>query len=219
VIRLRVYVLVVSAGPGALAAKKATTTIPIVFIGVSDPVELGIVASLARPGGNITGTSLALSEGFAGKYVELLVEAVPKVSPIAVLWNSTNSAAATSVKEVQVAARAVQVRPDLVDVRNSAERDRAFAAIAASGARGLIVTGDQLFFSNRAELVEFANTRRLPGIYFFREFAHDGGLMAYGASLADSFRRAAIYVDRILKGASRAIFPSSNPPSSNSSST
>ena len=210
-IRLKVDVLVVSGAFGTLIAQKATTTIPIVFIGVADPVGQGIVASLARPGRNITGTSLALGEGFAGKYVELLKEAVPKIEQIAVLWNSTNTAAATYVKEVQAAARALHVRSDLVDVRNAADLERAFAAIAASSARGLVVTADQLFFSHRAKVVQFASNRRMPAIYFFRDFVDNGGLMAYGASLADSFRRAAIYVDRIFKGVKPADLPVEQP--------
>ncbi len=115
------------------------------------------------------------------------------------------------MKDLQVAARVLQVRADLVDVRNPAELDRAFATIAASSARGLIVTADQLFFSHRAELVQFASNRRLPAIYFFRDFVNEGGLMAYGASLADSFRRGAIYVDRIFKGAKPADLPIEQP--------
>jgi putative tryptophan/tyrosine transport system substrate-binding protein len=210
-IQRKVDVLVVSGIFAALAAQKATTTIPIVFLGVTDPVGQGVVASLARPAGNITGTSLAMGDGFAGKYVELLKEAVPKVEQIAVLYNSTNSAAATYVKEVRIAARAAQVRIDLIDARNSHEMDRAFAAIAASRARGLIVTGDPHFFANRAKLLQFASKRRLPAMYFFKDFVDDGGLMAYGASLADAFRRGAIYVDRILKGARPGDLPVEQP--------
>ncbi len=210
-IRLKVDVLVVSGIFGVRAAKRATTTIPIVFLGVTDPVGSGIVASLAHPGGNITGTSVALGEGFVGKWVELLKEAAPKASQVAVLWNSSNPTAATYLKEVQGTAQAVQVRLDLVDARNLAELDRSFAAIAASRARGLIVTADPFFFSNRAKLLQFASTRRLPAIYFFRDFVDDGGLMAYGPSLADSFRRAATYVDRIFKGAKPGDLPVEQP--------
>jgi putative tryptophan/tyrosine transport system substrate-binding protein len=210
-IRLNVDVLVVSGIAAALAAQRATSTIPIVFLGVSDPVGQGLVTSLARPGGNITGTSLALGEGFAGKWVELLKEAVPRLSQAAVLWNSTNPVAPTFVNEVQVAARALHVKLELADVRNIAELDHAFAAIAASSTGGLIVTPDPFFFAHRAKLVQFAYSRRLPTIYFFRDFVDDGGLMAYGASLAEAFRRSASYVDRILKGAKPAELPIEQP--------
>jgi putative tryptophan/tyrosine transport system substrate-binding protein len=211
VIRLEVDVLVVSGIAAALAAQNATTTIPIVFLGVSDPAGQGLVASLARPGANITGTSLALGEGFAGKWVELLKEAVPRLSQVAVLWNSTNPVAPTFVNEVQAAARALRVKVELADVRNVTEVDSAFAVIAASTAGGLIVTPDPLFFAHRARLVQFASSRRLPAIYFFRDFVDDGGLMAYGASLAEAFRRAASYVDRILKGAKPGDLPVEQP--------
>lgn len=210
-IRLKVDVLVVSGIFGALAAQKATTTIPIVFLGVADPVGQGVVVSLARPGGNITGTSVALGEGFAGKWVELLKQAVPKVTHVAVLLNSANSAAATYRKEVQAAARTVRLRIDVIDVRNRAALDGALAVIAAGSAQGLIVTPDQLFFTHRAALVQFASNRRLPAIYFLRDFVDDGGFMAYGASLVDSFRRGATYVDRIIKGAKPADLPVEQP--------
>jgi putative ABC transport system substrate-binding protein len=210
-IGLKVDVLVVSGIFGALAARKATTTVPVVFLGVADPVGQGVVVSLARPGGNITGTSLALGEGFAAKWVELLKEAVPKAMHVAVLLNSSNSAAATHTKEVQAAARAVGVRTDILDVRNRAALDSALAAIAAGGAQGLIVTSDQLFFAHRSTLVQFAANRRLPAMYFFKDFVDEGGLMAYGASLGDSFRRGATYVDRILKGAKPADLPVEQP--------
>jgi putative ABC transport system substrate-binding protein len=210
-IRLEVDVLVVSGIAAALAAHKATTTIPIVFLGVADPVGQGLVASLARPGANVTGTSLALGEGFAGKWVELLKEAVPKVSQAAVLWNSTNPTGRTFVNEVQLAARALHVKLELSDVRNLAELDGTLAAIAASRPGGLIVTADPFFFAQRARLVQFANSRQLPAVYFFRDFVDDGGLMAYGPSLAEAFRRAASYVDRILKGARPAELPIEQP--------
>jgi putative tryptophan/tyrosine transport system substrate-binding protein len=210
-LRLKVDVVVVSGIFGALAAQKATTTVPIVFLGVADPVGQGVVASLARPGGNITGSSLALGEGFAGKWVELLKEAVPKVTRVAVLLNSANSAAATYRKEVQAAARAARLRIDVIDVRNRGALDGALAAIAAGSAQGLIVTPDQLFFTHRTTLVQFASNRRLPAIYFLKDFVDDGGLMAYGASLVDSFRRGASYVDRIFKGAKPSDLPVEQP--------
>jgi putative ABC transport system substrate-binding protein len=210
-IRLKVDVLVVGSTPGALAAKRATTAIPIVFAGVPDPVAQGIVASLARPGGNITGISMAIGEGFAGKWVELLKEAAPNISHVAALWNSTNPAATTFVKEVQAAARALNVRLDVFAAGNLSQLDGAFAAIGAGGARGVIVTADPFFFSNRATLVQFASSRRLPAMYFTKDFVDAGGLMAYGPSLATSYRRAATYVDKILKGAKPADLPIEQP--------
>ena len=185
-IRLKVDVLVVSGAVGVLAAKKATTTVPIVFLGVGDPVGSGIVASLARPGGNITGTSIALGEGFAGKWLELLKEAVPSLSHVAVLWNSANPTAATYLKEMRGTAQAVLVRLDLLEARNVAALDDSFAAIAASRARGLIVTADPLLFSESSQALTVRQRQAS---------VDDGGLMAYGPSLADAFRRAATHVE------------------------
>jgi ABC-type uncharacterized transport system substrate-binding protein len=206
-LRLKVDVLVVGSTDGALAAKRATTTAPIVFAGVPDPVAQGIVASLAHPGGNITGSSLGIGEGFARKYVEFLKEALPNVSHLAAIWNSSSPAAPTFVEEMQVAARAFNARLDLVDVRSVAELDGAFAKIAASNAGGLIVVAHPLFGLHATRFVQFAATRRLPAMYFFSDFVRLGGLMAYGPSLADSFRLAAGYVDKILKGAKPADLP------------
>jgi putative ABC transport system substrate-binding protein len=141
-LRLKVDVLVVGSPVGALAAKSATSTIPVVFAGVGDPVGQGIVASLARPGGNITGFSLGLGDGFAGKWVELLKEAVPHVSHLAVVWNSASPVTAKIVKEVRASAKVLKVRLHLVEVRNLTQFDSAFTTIAASNARGLIVTPD-----------------------------------------------------------------------------
>ena len=210
-IRLKVDVLVVGSTPGVLAAKRATATVPIVFAGVPDPVAQGVVASLARPGRNITGISMAIGEGFAAKWVELLKEAAPSVSHLAVLWNSTNPAAATFVKEVQAAARVLNVKLDLVAVGNVTQLDSAFAAITASPARDVIVTADPFFYTNRIRLVQFAASRRLPAAYFVRDFVDAGGLMAYGPSLAESYRRAATDVDKILKGAKPGDLPVEQP--------
>ena len=196
VIRLKVDVLVVGSSAGALAAKRATTTVPIVFTGLIDPVDLGIVASLARPGGNITGVTFGVGgSGFAGKWVELLKQAVPSVSRIAVLWNSAGPASASLVREMEVAARTLKVKLDVLDAGNAPNLERAFAAIRASGAQAIIVTNDPFFVANRAQLVQFAASKRLPAVYFIKLFADAGGLMAYGGSLEDSYRRAAKYVD------------------------
>ncbi len=210
-LRLKVDVLVCGSTLTALAAKKATTTVPIVFASVFDPVASGIVASLGRPGGNITGAAIGVGEGFAGKWVELLKEAVPSVSHVAALTNPANPASLGSVREMEAAARTLKVRLDVLDAGNAANLDRALAAIGASAAQGIIVTNDPFFTANRAKLIQFAATKRLPAVYFFKVFADAGSLMAYGANLEDSFRRAAAYVDKILKGAKPADLPIDQP--------
>ncbi len=201
-IRLKVDVLVAGSPAAAVAAKKASTTVPIVFAGVGDPVASGIVASLARPGGNITGSAVGVSDpAFGGKWLELLREAAPGVSHVALLANRSNTSNSPYFKGVETAARASKVRLDIFDAGNPVELDRALAAIAASGAQGMIVTTDPFLFTARATLVSFAASKRLPAIYFFKNFADAGGLMSYGASIEESYRRAAVYVDKILKGA------------------
>jgi putative ABC transport system substrate-binding protein len=212
VLRLKVDVLVVGSTPAARAANKATTTVPIVFASLFDPVGAGIVASLARPGGNITGAAIGVGgSGFAGKWVELLKEAVPDLSHIAVLANSANPANAASQREIEAAARALNVKLDVLDVGNTTNLDRALATISASGAQAVIVTNDPFFTPNRAKLVQFAASNRLPAVYFFKVFAESGGLMVYGASLEDSYRTAAKYVDKIFRGAKPADLPIEQP--------
>jgi putative ABC transport system substrate-binding protein len=211
VIRLKVDVLVVGATIGARAAKAATTTVPVVFAGSSDPVAGGIVANLARPGGNITGFSLAYGDGFAGKWLDLLKEAAPAVAHVAVFWSSSNAAAARFVKELQGAAQMLKVRLDAHHAANLAELDEAFTAIRGSGARGLIVTPSPFSITQGERLVQFAASTRLPAMYFVEDFADAGGLMSYGPSIADSYRRAATYVDRILKGAKPGDLPVEQP--------
>jgi len=211
-IRLKVDVLVVVSTATALAAKRATTTVPIVFVSVIDPVAPGLVASLARPGGNITGVAGWVGgAGFAGKWMELLKEAVPHVSHVAVLSNSANPQTARQLQEIQVAARTLKVKVDLLDAGNATNLDKAFAAIGARGAQGIIVAGDPFFTANRTRLIEFATSKRLPAVYFYKLFADAGGLITYGANLEDSHRRAATYVDKILKGAKPADLPVEQP--------
>lgn len=209
-IQLKVDVLVVGSTLGARAAMRATTTIPIVFAGSSDPVAGGVVTNLARPGGNITGFSLAYGDGFAGKWLELLKEAsnVPHVS---VIWNSANAAAAKYLKEVETAAGILRVRLDAHQASKNSELEVAFAAIAGGGTRGLIVMPSPFFAANVDKLVQFAASRQLPAIYFDDGFVHAGGLMSYGPSVADSYRRAAAHVDRILKGAKPGELPVEQP--------
>ena len=208
---LKVDVLVVGSTAGALAAKKATSQVPIVFAGLLDPVGSGIVASFARPGGNITGATMGVGEGFAGKWVDLLKEAVPGMSHIAAFSNSASAPTMESVREMQAAARTLNVRLDVLDTGSLTKLERAFAAIGTSGARGVIVPNDPFLFSQRAKLVHFAASKRLPAMYFTNDFVDIGGLMSYGASLAESYRRAATYVDKILKGAKPVNLPIERP--------
>ena len=211
-IRLKVDLLVVASTATALAAKEATTTIPIVFVSVIDPVTPGIVANLARPGGNITGVTAWIgSSGFAGKWVALLKEAAPHVSHVAVLSNSANRQTATQLSEIQAAAQTLRMKADVHDAGNAASLDKALAAIGATGAKGIVVAGDPVFTANRAKLIGFATSKRLPAVYFWKLFAESGGLLAYGASQEESYRRAATYVDKILKGARPADLPVEQP--------
>jgi putative tryptophan/tyrosine transport system substrate-binding protein len=207
-----VDVLVVGSTPAALAAKRATTTVPIVFASLFDPVGAGVVASLARPGGNITGAAIGVGgSGLGGKWVELLKEAVPDAAHIAVLWNPANPASAASVREIEAAAQTLKVKLDVLDAGNATNLDRAFATISSGGAHAIIVTNDPFFTPNRGKLVQFAERKRLPAMCFFKAFAEAGGLMVYGASLEESYRKAAIYVDKILKGAKPADLPIEQP--------
>jgi putative ABC transport system substrate-binding protein len=211
VIRSKVDVLVVGATIGARAAKSATTSMPIVFAGSSDPVAGGIVTNLARPEANITGLSLAIGEGFAGKWLELLKEAVPHASRCAALWSSSNASAARFVKELELAARALSVGLDVYHASAPSELDQAIAAIGSSGPHGLVVTPSPFSASNRDKLVQFAMSKRLPAMYFDEEFADAGGLLSYGPSIVDAYRLAATYVDKILKGAKPGDLPIEQP--------
>ena len=202
-----VDVLVVGATIGARAAKRATTTIPIVFAGSSDPVAGGIVSSLRRPGGNITGISLAYGDGFAGKWIELLHDAVPGLSRAAVLWSSSNKAASRFVNELRLAAGKLGIALEVHHAKDLPELDAALAAIRSGDAQGLVVTPSPFAASQRRGLVAFAAQQRLPAIYFFASFANAGGLMTYGPDIADAYRRAAFLVDKILKGAKPGDLP------------
>jgi putative tryptophan/tyrosine transport system substrate-binding protein len=211
VVQQKPDVLVVVSTSTALSAKKATTTIPIVFASVFDPVAAGLVASLARPGGNLTGTAMGVGGDFGGKWVELLKEAVPSLSRVAVLWNSANQSSAQSAKAIQAAAQKLGVDLVLFDAGSAAALDAGLKAAAGGRFDGLIIAPDPYFNANRAKLVQFAAGRRLPAVYFFRSFADAGGLMAYGANNAESIRAAAKHVDRILKGAKPADLPVDQP--------
>jgi putative tryptophan/tyrosine transport system substrate-binding protein len=212
-VRLKVDIIVVSGGNRLIqAAKNATKTIPIVMTGGGgDPVELGLIESLARPGGNVTGITI-LSRELGGKRLELLKEAVPKVARVAVLYDPALPASALAVKEVlPVAARALGLTVRSWEVRASGDFDRVFAAPNKERPDGLYVHGGPLMAANGKRIADFALKSRLPSIYQSKEAVDAGGLMYYGADIADSYRRVAYFVDRILKGAKPADLPVEQP--------
>jgi putative ABC transport system substrate-binding protein len=211
VVQLRVDVLVAVAATATRAAKEATTTIPIVSVAVQDPVALGLVQSLARPGGNITGPTLTGGLAIAGKQLELLKETVPRVSRVAVLWNPTNPMLAQQVRDMEVEARALRVQLQPVEARGPEEFDGAFAAVVRASAGALLVATDPVFAFHRTQLSSLAARNRLPAMYGLRDHVEAGGLMAYGASVPDLYRSAATYVDKILKGAKPADLPMEQP--------
>jgi putative tryptophan/tyrosine transport system substrate-binding protein len=208
-VRLKVDVIVVGGGTIAVwAAKNATKTIPIVMAGRGiDPVEAGVVESLARPGGNVTGITLLATE-LGGKRLELLKEAVPKLARVAVLYDPANLPSIREVKEVlPVAARALGLTVRSWEVRDADGFERVFAALNKQRPDGFYVTGGPLMIANEKRIVGFALKSRLPSMYQNRGAVDAGGLMSYGADLADSYRRVAYFVDRILKGAKPADLP------------
>jgi putative tryptophan/tyrosine transport system substrate-binding protein len=209
-VRSKVDILMVPNMPAALAAKQATSTIPIVMVAISDPVGNGLVASLARPGGNITGLA-AFPPEFVGKQLEFLKDVLPTVSRVAVLWNPANPVAALVVRAADVAAQALGVQLHLVEARGPDAFDRAFAAMTRAHAGALLVLGDAMMLPHRRRLAELAATSHLPTMHDQRRFVEAGGLFCYGASLPDQWRRAATYVDKILKGAKPADLPVEQP--------
>jgi len=206
---LKMDVLVVGTSQAALAVKKATGTIPIVMIG-ADPVGLGVVASLARPGGNVTGLS-AFNEEIIGKRLELLKELVPGLARLAVLRNPMMAAHATFWQETEVAARKLGVALQPLEVLGPEDFEVAFGAATRGNAQALIAFDDTLTLAHRPRIVTLAASSRLPAMYGFREFPDDGGLMSYGTSFVVLFRRAATFVDKILKGAKPADLPIEQP--------
>jgi len=209
-VRLKVDVIVTNSAPGVLAAKKVTKTIPIIFLSAADPIGSGLVDSLARPGGNVTG-STTLGPELAGKRLELLKEAFPKVSRVAVLWNPANPAHTQERRETEVAAQGLGVQLQSVEVRSVNDFDNAFSAITNEHAQVLLTTPDPLNNSQDKRIIEFATKNRLPAMYANPEFVDRGGLMSYGPSYADMYRRTATYVDKILKGAKPADLPVEQP--------
>jgi putative ABC transport system substrate-binding protein len=202
----RVAVFFASPIPAALAAKAATATIPIVFAIGSDPVETGLVASLNRPGGNVTGATF-LSIELGAKRLELLHDLVPKIASIALLVNPNNPNAAVQTKEIQAATSALGLQLTLLSAGSQSDFDNAFATLVGQRSDALVVSADPFFFSHRDQLVALAMRHSVPAIYYAREFAVAGGLISYASSFGDSFRQAATYVGRILKGDKPADLP------------
>ncbi len=211
-VRLKVDVIVTWAPPAIQAAKEATETtpIPIVMGGIIDPITTGVVTSLARPGGNITGLSNMTPE-LVGKQLEMLKEVVPKVSRVAVLGNPANAGNGPQMREAEVAARVLRVRLQFLEARDFEQIDSAFAAMTRERAGALIVLVNAMLADHRTRIADLAAKRRLPTVSGQREFAEAGGLMAYGASISDTYRRAATYVDKILKGTKPADLPVEQP--------
>ena len=209
-VALKVDVIVTWGTPATRAAKAATKTLPIVTAAIFDPVGTGLVASLARPGGNITGVSNGAAE-LSGKNFELLKEVTPRIKRIAVLWNPANPAHPAIFREAQVAAAATRLQIQSIGVSDVDELDRALARMNEERPGGVIVLQDPMLQANRRRIVDFVALHRLPAMYERREWVDAGGLMSYGVSFAANFRRAAAYVDKILKGAKPADLPVEQP--------
>jgi putative ABC transport system substrate-binding protein len=209
-VRLKVDVLLTPGTPGALALKTATKTIPIVFFDVTDPVAAGLVDTLARPGGNITGFS-SVEALLAGKRLELLKEAVPKISRVAVLWNPHDPSSAQQWKESQLAARELGLQLLSMEVSSADQFENAFKAATQMRSSALFAVSNALAASNQIRLTELATRYRLPAIYGQASFATSGGLISYGPDQTERFRRAAVMVDKILRGAKPADLPVEQP--------
>jgi len=209
-VRLNVSVMVTWGTPAARAAKNATTTIPIVTAAVVDPVGTGLIASLARPGGNLTGVTTGGAE-LSRKSLELLREVVPEVTRIAVIGNPANPVIPIMIRETRVAAQALDVQIQTVEASDRDTLDRAFATMSRERPGGLLVLQDPVLHAHRQRIVDFAAKNRLPAMYERKPWVEAGGLMSYGVSFPGSFHRAAYFVDRILKGAKPADLPAEQP--------
>jgi putative ABC transport system substrate-binding protein len=209
-VQLKPDVLVVSVTEAALAAKNATSTIPIVMVSVPDPVAAGLVPSLARPGGNVTGLSRQTRD-LIGKTLQLLREALPETVRVDLLANPTEPLSSTMVGDAKEAAKLLGVQLKIVEVRAPAELERAFSTMHADGAGALLVVSGAGFYLNRAQIVRLALRNRLPSVFQNREFVEAGGLLSYAPSTAANYRRAAVFVDKILKGAKPADLPIEQP--------
>jgi putative ABC transport system substrate-binding protein len=209
-VRLKVDVIVAGAAPAPEAAQRATSMIPIVMANHNDPVGSGLVVSLARPGRNVTGLSTIAPE-LVGKRLQLLKEAVPGISRVAVLWNPTVTTQALELREAKVAAESLKVQLQLLEARAPSDFAAAFSAMTKGRAGGVLILNSSMFYAERTRIAEIAAQSRVPAIYAVKEFAEAGGLMTYGINLHENFRRAATYVDKILKGAKPADLPVEQP--------
>ena len=210
-VRLKVDVIVAGPSPSARAAKNATATIPIVMTGVGFPDELGLVASLARPGGNVTGVAFSVGPEIFGKGLELLKEVAPKLRRVAILSNPRNPGHTVAIRNVKDAARSLGLQPLFMETVGPEELDGAFTAMARERVAALLVVTDPLFVAQRAQVADLAARIRRPAVYSVREFVEAGGLMSYGPSLIAQYRRAAVFVDKILRGTKPADLPVEQP--------
>jgi len=209
-VRLKVNIIITGGAPATAAVQRAALAIPVVFV-VADPIGSGFARSLAHPGGNMTGLSLAIEEQFSGKWLELLKEAAPQVSRVAYLWNPANHSSASSWEAMQGLAPRVGVTLQSAEVRDPKDIDAALAAIIRDRAEGVILDSDVVMAANQARIVEFAAANRLPLVSADRKYTASGGLMSYGPNFHELWRRAATYVDKILKGAKPADLPVEQP--------
>jgi putative ABC transport system substrate-binding protein len=210
-LRSNVDLLMVSSVVGARAAKDATTTTPVVFVAVTDPAGTGVVSSLSYPGGNLTGTSLLIGEEFAGKWVELVKDALPRILLVAALSHTDHPMARRYGTAMETAARTLGLTLRVFDVRDVAGLDGALSLMAKTPPGALVVPASPLFGVHRRRIADFALPRRIPTIGHDRSLAEDGFLMSYGPSIADSYRRGAVYIDKILKGAKPGDLPVEQP--------
>jgi putative ABC transport system substrate-binding protein len=208
-VREKVDIIVTTASISAHAARQATQSIPIVMT-TGNPLEMGLAASLAKPGGNVTGLTVMLSD-LSGKRLEILKETLPKMTRVAVIWSPRFNEALLGYKETQEAAKSLSLRLHPLEVQRSDDVEHAFAEIAKAPDHALIVVLSPAVTLHSKRIVELARKRKLPGMYPTRQFAEEGGLMAYGPLIADLYRRAAVYVDKILKGAKPADLPVEQP--------
>jgi putative ABC transport system substrate-binding protein len=209
-VALDLDVIVTAGTPAALAVKKAAISVPLVLAAIGDPVGVGVVPSLARPAGNITGLS-AMATDLEGKRLQLLGEVVPGLSHVAVMWNPLNEFQEISIRQLNAAGEALKIKMQPVAVGVAEDLDAAFATLVKDKPQALIILADRIFLHNRARLMDFATQNRLPGVYAYRELVEAGGLMSFGPSYEDLHRRAATYVDKILKGAKPADLPIEQP--------
>jgi putative ABC transport system substrate-binding protein len=210
-VQLKPDLIVTGANPVIAAVRQATATIPLVMTGSQDPVGSGFIASLAWPGGNLTGVASDPSPEFYGKHVELLKELIPTATRIAVLWNPAAPAAESYRKAVESAAMKLGLSMRSVAIRGRDELEGAFAALPRERIDAIVVQGGPVLFTARAQVAQLAMKHRMPGVFYAREFVELGGLASYGSSVADNFRRAAVYVDKILKGAKPGELPVDQP--------